>query len=68
MAHSRKLEQLRLSKNSKKAHAETINSTNIWWIEQLLQTPVDVYRKFVVWRILAPYLINIRKYSAALHL
>jgi Primase X len=59
-----KLEQLRLSKNSKKAHAETINSTKIWWIEKLLQTPVDDYRKFVVWRILALYLINIRKCSA----
>ena len=58
-----KLEQLRLSKNSKKARAETINSAKIWWIERLLQTPVDDYRKFVVWRILAPYLINIRKSS-----
>ena len=33
------------------------------WIEKLLQTPIDDYRKFVVWRILAPYLINIRKCS-----
>jgi hypothetical protein len=31
---------------------------------KLLQTPVDDYRKFVVWCILAPYLINIRKCSA----
>jgi hypothetical protein len=31
-------------------------------MEKLLQTPLDDYRKFVVWRILAPYLINIRKY------
>jgi hypothetical protein len=28
-----------------------------------LKTPIDDYRKFVVWRILAPYLINIRKCS-----
>ena len=58
-----KLEQLRLSKNSKKARAEIINSTKIWWIEKLLKTPLDDYRKYVIWRILAPYLINIRKYS-----
>lgn len=31
---------------------------------KLLLTPLDDYRKFVVWRILAPYLINIRKCSA----
>src|SRR4249920_2603093 len=55
----KKLEQLRLSKNGRKARAPTINSTKIWWIEKLLQTPVDDYRKFAVWRILAPYVINI---------
>ncbi|MFZ0329405.1 MAG: hypothetical protein WAL66_19095, partial [Nitrososphaeraceae archaeon] len=54
-----RLEHLRLSKNSKKARAQTTNSTKIWWIEKLLQTPVDDYRKFAVWRILAPYVINI---------
>jgi Primase X len=59
-----KLEQLRLSKNSKKVRAHATNSTKIWWIERLLQTPVYDYRKFTVWRILAPYLINIRKCSA----
>jgi hypothetical protein len=30
---------------------------------KLLNTPLDDYRKFVVWRILAPYLVNIRKCS-----
>jgi hypothetical protein len=44
--------------------ANSTNSTTIQWIEKLLQTPLDDYRKFVVWRILAPYLINIRKCSA----
>ena len=46
------------------ARAQTVNSTKIWWIERLLQTPIDDHRKFVVWRILAPYLINIRKCPA----
>ena len=27
-------------------------------------TPLEDHRKFTVWRILVPYLINIRKYSA----
>jgi hypothetical protein len=32
-------------------------------IERLLQTPLDDYRKFCLWRILCPYLINIKKIS-----
>jgi Primase X len=35
----------------------------IAWIEKLLQTPIDDYRKNAVSLILAPYLINIRKIS-----
>jgi hypothetical protein len=35
-------------------------NTTIPWIEKLLQIPVDDYRKFAIWRILAPYLINIK--------
>ncbi len=63
-------EKLERSKYAKHARAQDTNSTTIWWIEKLLQTPLDDYRKFTVWRILAPYLINIRKYSAdeAFHL
>jgi hypothetical protein len=33
------------------------------WIEKLLQTPIDDYRKNAVNLILAPYLINIKKLS-----
>ena len=33
------------------------------WIEKLLQTPIDDYRKNAVSLILAPYLINIKKVS-----
>ena len=35
----------------------------IKWIEKLLQTPLDDYRKNAVALILAPYLINIKKLS-----
>ena len=56
-------EKLEQSKYAKRARAQSTNSSKISWIEKLLQTPLDDYRKFVVWRILAPYLINIRKCS-----
>jgi hypothetical protein len=49
--------------DSKRARTQTVNPKTISWIERLLQTPLDDYRKFVVWRILAPYLINIKKCS-----
>ena len=51
----------RRSIDSKRTRAQVTNATTISWIERLLQTPIDDYRKFVVWRILSPYLINIRK-------
>jgi hypothetical protein len=38
------------------------------WIEKLLQTPIEDYRKNAVTLILAPYIINVKKlpYDAAL--
>ena len=33
----------------------------ISWIEKLLQTPIADHRKYALWRILMPYLFNIRK-------
>jgi hypothetical protein len=58
-----KIEQRR-QMNNRSAWVQTINSTTaIWWIEKLLQTPVDDYRKLAIWRILIPYLINIRHIS-----
>ena len=49
--------------DSRRARTQTTNTTTIRWIEKLLQTSVEDHRKFTVWRILAPYLINIRKCS-----
>jgi hypothetical protein len=52
------------SKRSKYHHPPKYNATSIKkeikWIETLLQTPIDDYRKNAIWRILAPYLINIK--------
>jgi hypothetical protein len=39
------------------------NSSSISWIERLLQTPLQDHRKYCIWRILVPYLLNIRKLS-----
>ena len=60
-----KIEQRnQLNSRMARASAQMINSTKtIWWIEKRLQTPIDDYRKFAVWRILIPYLINIRRLS-----
>jgi hypothetical protein len=33
------------------------------WIEKLLGTPLHDYRKYCLWRILCPYLLNIKKLS-----
>jgi Primase X len=61
-----KIEERRML-NSRMAHTHTqaINSSStIWWIEKLLQTPIDDQRKYAVWHILIPYLINIRKLAS----
>jgi hypothetical protein len=58
----RKIKQINESnKRSKYRHYNQYNkatSKEIKWIEILLQTPIDDYRKNAIWRIIAPYLIN----------
>jgi hypothetical protein len=39
-------------------------NNKIEWIENLLQTPIEDCRKQCLWRILLPYLINIRKLTS----
>jgi hypothetical protein len=34
---------------------------NIYWIERLLQNPLEDGRKQCLWRILCTYIINVRK-------
>lgn len=55
-------------KRADKIKSRIFSSSNadiprIGWIERLLQTPLNDYRKFCLWRILCPYLINIKKLS-----
>jgi hypothetical protein len=36
-------------------------TNSITWIEKLLQTPIADNRKYVIWRILVPYLFNVKR-------
>jgi hypothetical protein len=55
-----------LSENSRSAYiaqqkdSRLLRKRSIDWIEQLLQTALPEHRKYCIWRILAPYLINIK--------
>src|SRR5919199_2814641 len=51
-----------MRKNQTESNYASRGST-IPWIEKLLETPIDDYRKNAVSLILAPYLINIKKVS-----
>jgi Primase X len=41
----------------------TATSHSIHWVDSLLETQIEDHRKYALWRILAPYLISIRKLS-----
>jgi hypothetical protein len=49
--------------NMQRNQTESYRGNTISWIEKLLDTPIDDYRKTAVSLILAPYLINIKKLS-----
>ena len=42
---------------------QSVRANVIPWIEKLLQTPLWDYRKFSVWRILSPYVMNVKNQS-----
>jgi hypothetical protein len=59
-----KIKEIERQKEISKYHSNTTRTSNsIQWIDRLLQTPIEDYRKNAVSLILAPYLINIRKMS-----
>ncbi len=41
----------------------TTTSHSIRWIDSLLETPIEDHRKYAMWRVIAPYLMNVRKLS-----
>ena len=59
----RKLKEFSNMQKNKTESYDTFRGNTIPWIEKLLQTPIDDYRKNAVSLILAPYLMNIKKVS-----
>jgi hypothetical protein len=58
-----KQQEEKFRKHSKSRSIGYSRTNTISWIEKLLQTPIADHRKYVIWRILIPYLFNIRKLS-----
>ena len=57
---SKEIENFRI-KESDIRDRKYSESSEIKWIEKLLKVSLDDYRKFCLWRILLPYLVNIKK-------
>jgi hypothetical protein len=58
-----RIKELKKEKKSyENIYARTTSNT-IPWIEKVLETPLADHRKYVVWRILSPYLIKVKKLS-----
>jgi len=60
-----KIKEMKLHKRLENRYGSKLSNekSKINWVETLLQTPIDDYRKNAIALILAPYLINIRKMS-----
>jgi hypothetical protein len=57
------IELKKAQKLKQKSPIHVEHNSRVGWIERLLQTPLSDHRKYCIWRILAPYLLNIRKLS-----
>jgi Primase X len=57
-----KIKEIHRNRNPPKYFVHYGNN-KIRWIEALLQIPISDHRKYALWRIVAPYLINVRKLS-----
>ena len=57
-----KIKEIELNNHRKYCLQNSASCSNdIQWIKDLLKTPIADHRKFTIWRILAPYLTNIKK-------
>ena len=45
------------------SHQRQRDKKTITWIERLFHKPLDDFRKYCIWRVFAPYLINVRGLS-----
>ncbi len=46
-------------------HHQNKSSSRIEWIDRLLQIPIEDQRKYCLWRIIGPYLLNVKNISEA---
>jgi hypothetical protein len=58
-----KIKEIHRNRKSRKYSVHYENNHKIRYIETLLQIPIPDHRKYALWRIVAPYLINFRKLS-----
>ncbi|MGC1931266.1 MAG: hypothetical protein WA667_20030, partial [Candidatus Nitrosopolaris sp.] len=58
-----KIKEIRKNRKPRKNSVRYENNHKIQYIETLLQIPIPDHRKYALWRIIAPYLINVRKLS-----
>ena len=58
-----KQEEKRLWKHRSMKNLGYSRTNAILWIGKLLQTPIADHRKYAIWRIIMPYLFNIKKLS-----
>jgi hypothetical protein len=53
----------KVERASRKYGPRLVGKKTICWIEKLLDKPLDDSRKYCIWRVFAPYLINVRGLS-----
>jgi hypothetical protein len=58
-----KTQRRHITDGSNAATIHYANSHTISWIESLLQTALSDHKKYCIWRILSPYLLNVKKLS-----
>ena len=59
----KEIRDIRKRRNRSIGYSAEYDNSKIPWIETLLQTPISDHRKYALWRILAPYLINFKRQS-----
>jgi hypothetical protein len=61
--NERYIELIKAQKRERKSSTYRDNNNRVSWIERLMETPIQDHRKYCIWRVLTPYLLNIRKLS-----
>ena len=50
-----------IRKSNQLTNYDQTSTNTIPWIEKLLETPIENGRKYYLWKILCPYLVNVKK-------